>query len=179
MSICPDAQLCESIFEDVLAEVGSITNLKTEYVASINADGSFYCKHGEPECEGNKQQLCAYQLYPNPNIWFQFVNCQSTNYLLVPDNAASCAAQTGIDYTSLSVCVNTIGNTLFADSIRVTESRSITKSCSIVIEEEVICIRDGSWYDCPGGYSVDDFVRQICQAYTGNVPPAACSGKKF
>ena len=35
------------------------------------------------------------------------------------------------------------------------------KSCTIIINGRQRCIRDGSWYDCPDGHSVDDFVRLI------------------
>jgi len=53
---------------------------------------------------------------------------------------------------------------------------NFSKSCTVVLEESIICVRDGgTWYNCPGGYEVSDFVRQICEAYSGPNPPAACN----
>ena len=41
------------------------------------------------------------------------------------------------------------------------------------------CIRDGGiWYNCTGTGTVEEFVRQICDAYTGTDLPDACLGKK-
>jgi hypothetical protein len=42
------------------------------------------------------------------------------------------------------------------------------KSCTIIINGKQRCIRDGSWYDCPDGHSVDDFVR-IIQEEAGRI----------
>jgi len=63
---------------DVLDQVGSIVNLKTEYVATKNpSTGVISCLHGDSECVGNQQQLCARQLYPDVSLWYEFVLCQS------------------------------------------------------------------------------------------------------
>ena len=35
------------------------------------------------------------------------------------------------------------------------------KSCTIIINGKQRCIRDGTWYDCPDGHRVEDFVRII------------------
>ena len=43
------------------------------------------------------------------------------------------------------------------------------------MNDAIKCIRDGgSWYSCPGGYRVEDFVKEICQSYVGTQPPEAC-----
>ena len=37
------------------------------------------------------------------------------------------------------------------------------------------CASDGGeWYNCTIGYDTEDFVRAICDAYTGSDTPAAC-----
>lgn len=35
------------------------------------------------------------------------------------------------------------------------------KSCTIIINGKQRCIRDETWYDCPDGHRVEDFVRII------------------
>ena len=54
-------------------------------------------------------------------------------------------------------------------------TRAFSKSCTVVINGVQECIRDGGiWYNCTTSGSADDFVRQICDAYTGTDLPAAC-----
>lgn len=38
------------------------------------------CKHGEIECTGNIQQLCA-QKYLEQDVWWPFVTCQNVSLL--------------------------------------------------------------------------------------------------
>ncbi|GAA5841603.1 hypothetical protein JCM11251_004229 [Rhodosporidiobolus azoricus] len=94
MSRCPDAHLCEAVFERVLetqvevyfdvvvaggeegeegggnetrrekkrVEVRELVDLSTVYIARENTTSKEYgvtCMHGELECRGNVQQLCA------------------------------------------------------------------------------------------------------------------------
>jgi hypothetical protein len=45
----------------------------------------------------------------------------------------------------------------------------------VVIDGREECIRDGGiWYNCTSTGAPEDFVRQICAAYTGPDAPAAC-----
>ena len=51
MSKCPDAEVCEDMYDGVVAEVGSIIDLHVNYIASINAstETGFTCMHGQSE----------------------------------------------------------------------------------------------------------------------------------
>jgi hypothetical protein len=94
-----DAALCTTVFAEVLERVGAVVVLKTEYIAGVGRAGAATCKRacapyppgarhgsqgrgptggadGDGECEGNRYQLCARQLAPDPNVWFNFVVCQ-------------------------------------------------------------------------------------------------------
>lgn len=42
---------------------------------------------------------------------------------------------------------------------------NITKSCSIVINDRLVCVHDGSWKDCPNGHEAGDFARLIKEEY--------------
>jgi len=173
MSICPDAVFCENTFSDVLEQVGEIVELTTQYIATITGS-SFTCKHGDRECEGNRVQLCARAEYPDPAQWFNFILCQDERYQLIPANTESCANNLHLNATTITSCASSErGSELLRTSIALTDSRSITKSCSVVINNQLVCIRDGGqWYSCPNG---TDFVGQICNAYTGDDLPAACT----
>ena len=54
---------------------------------------------------------------------------------------------------------------MFIESIQRTEEHQASKSCTIFINGQKACIKDGDWYDCPEGHSVEDFVRLIKNAY--------------
>lgn len=61
MSACPDAALCESVFDDVFDLVGNLVDVNLIYIAKLNSTSKYgvSCMHGELECDGNVQQLCA------------------------------------------------------------------------------------------------------------------------
>ena len=67
---------CTAVFDEVLSHVGSIVRLTTEYIANPGSSG-VKCKHGESECKGNKQQLCARSIVDERQA-FNFVLCQRT-----------------------------------------------------------------------------------------------------
>lgn len=70
MSLCPDAQFCETFLQPILAPLKSIVKLRAEYIVNgpptaAKEEGSaaaaaapLTCKHGARECAGNRQQLC-------------------------------------------------------------------------------------------------------------------------
>jgi len=98
MSACPDAILCESVFDEVISRLGhfkvaisltyigrfvhsptSLASNSIEYHNSVNASETTYgvtCKHGVLECAGNIQQLCTAERFPSP-VWWPFVQCMN------------------------------------------------------------------------------------------------------
>jgi hypothetical protein len=55
--------------------------------------------HGQDECAGNVQQLCAKKYAPDQ--WWDFVQCQNyqgRNKIGLPDVALKCARTAGIDW---------------------------------------------------------------------------------
>ncbi|KCV73086.1 hypothetical protein H696_00631 [Fonticula alba] len=186
MSQCPDAVHCENVFADVLTQVGRITDINTEYIGSPSSDpryephGGVRCMHGGGECQGNIQQLCAHSIYSgfNPNGWFDFVLCQSENIGAIPGNGLECANDLDLNMDAFRNCTEPYGygGQLLHESVMRTKERGITKSCTVVIDDEIVCVRDGgSWYNCPNGSTVADFVRQICQRYQGPRLPTVCA----
>ncbi|WWD17678.1 hypothetical protein CI109_102119 [Kwoniella shandongensis] len=80
MSRCPDARLCEDLFEEVFKTDGVFdkVNLDMNYIGHINKTEPLgvSCKHGPIECLGNAHQLCAYHHLPIEDYW-AFVQCQN------------------------------------------------------------------------------------------------------
>ena len=63
MARCPDAQRAEARFDDVLARVADLVDLRTVYIADATGPQTV-CKHGAQECAGDIQQLCAQRYRP-------------------------------------------------------------------------------------------------------------------
>ncbi|KAG5646563.1 hypothetical protein DXG03_002866 [Asterophora parasitica] len=102
MSRCPDALLCESVFNKVLPKVNDRIDISLVYVAKFDSeepDFGVKCLHGREECAGNVQQLCVKKY--EPEVWWEFVQCQNFEgrYRVGdPDLALKCAKTVGIDW---------------------------------------------------------------------------------
>ncbi|PFH52714.1 hypothetical protein AMATHDRAFT_139174 [Amanita thiersii Skay4041] len=179
MSRCPDALLCESVFNNVLQKVFDKVRISLRYVAKIDPsdpDYGVHCMHGPQECAGDVQQLCVSR-YASLENWWEFVRCQNYNGLDKigkPEAALKCADVAHIDWETSGAgqCAGLDGSgkgkegiRLLQQSVILTKEAGISKSCTIVINGKKVCVHDGTWKDCENGYSVSDFVRQINEAY--------------
>jgi hypothetical protein len=93
-----------------------------------------------------------------------------SDYQQIPqrDLVENCAREHGLDFQQLNSCISEEGEgiDMLRDSIIRSQDNNVTKSCTVRLAGEVRCIRDGGeWYDCPGGSSVDDLVRDINKLY--------------
>jgi hypothetical protein len=185
MARCPDALKCESVFEHVLSRVGNITQTQLTYIAQFEASepdgtpkGNPVCKHGPLECAAARQQLCVKHHYPQISTWYRFVRCQNRYPADIGRAwvAEMCASSIGIRYTGqLRRCAEGAqGHELLRASALRAKKLNIKTSWTISIAEQPRCVHDGKWRDCPGGHSVQDFVRDICHAYNGTDVPPAC-----
>ncbi|EKM80293.1 hypothetical protein AGABI1DRAFT_113492 [Agaricus bisporus var. burnettii JB137-S8] len=180
MSKCPDALLCESTFNEVLGKVGDKMDLSLVYVAKFDESepdfGGIICKHGAEECAGNVQQLCIAK-YASPDQWWNFVQCQNfegTAQIGKPSVALKCAEAAQIDWNASGAgqCAGEDGSgkedegvDLLRKSVRLAHDLEVTKSCTIIINSRRVCVHDGTWKECEGGHTVNDFVRQINDEY--------------
>ncbi|BGP45725.1 hypothetical protein JCM10450v2_001555 [Rhodotorula kratochvilovae] len=219
MSRCPDATLCEAVWDRVLEErlpasapfggghVGALVEIELVFIARENASAPYgaTCLHGEAECRGNVQQLCAARHWGRSKEevasqagmegevgvtvkgergweeWWNFVQCM--NYgdrSRIGSEAAAkqCASVVGREWNdALASCVEgKEGRELLRKSIRRAEKLEVRKSCTVLIEEEPVCIHDGTWKSCPGGHEVRDFAREVRDAWVKLNPPARKSG---
>jgi len=179
MSRCPDALLCEAVFDQVLNKVRPKVDMSLVFIAKRNnsdPDWGVTCMHGPEECAGNVQELCAAKYAPIEQ-WWEFVQCQNfqgRDKIGLPDVALKCARSAGIDWEQSGVgkCAGMDGSgkgkegvKLLRDSIKSAKELEITASCTVMISGEEVCIHDGVWRDCEGGHTVNDFVRQIDNEY--------------
>ncbi|ORX93193.1 hypothetical protein K493DRAFT_284951 [Basidiobolus meristosporus CBS 931.73] len=185
MSICPDAVKCEAVFSQVLDQVGDIVDFNINYTGTENANGTFTCKHGEPECRGNRIQLCTRKFYEHRSHdkyqYLDFINCQNEAYKQngSNENLERCAKKFGYNSNLIAKCADSrLGNHLFSRTLAHSNSLGIKVSCTMHINHELRCIHDGGLKYCPGGFEVSDFVRDICAKYESESPrgrlPQAC-----
>jgi hypothetical protein len=126
--------------------------------------------HGPSECLGNTIILCAAKLYPNPKLHLGFANCLISEYKDIPQQELieGCALEHGLDFKLLNNCISNEGEGvgLLRDSALRSADHNVTKSCTVRLDGEIRCIRDGGeWYDCEGGSSVKDLVKDVGRLY--------------
>ncbi|KAG6854792.1 hypothetical protein C0991_001219 [Blastosporella zonata] len=178
MSRCPDALLCENVFNQVLKKVSDRVDISLVYVAKIDENEQVFgvkCMHGLEECAGNIQQLCVAKY--EPSAWWEFIQCQNyegRSEIGNPNLTLKCANAVGIDWenSAAAECAGLDGSgtgsegiTLLKESVIRGHKLGIEKSCTILINGEQVCIHDGTWKNCQNGHSVNDFVKQINAEY--------------
>ncbi|EJF61129.1 hypothetical protein BD309DRAFT_947563 [Dichomitus squalens] len=175
MSACPDAILCESVFDHVVQRVADKVDLTLTFIGKLNSsepDFGVTCMHGSNECAGNVQELCAIKYAPFQQ-WWPFVQCQNFQgryEVGKPETALKCAKAADLDWENSGVgaCAGLSGDGKGEEGIRllqksVVETRllGVEKSCTVIINGKQVCIRDGAWKQCEGGHAPSDFIRQI------------------
>lgn len=169
MSKCPDALDCmRDLVLPTMQRVVDKVNFTLSFIGTPTGDGGVDCMHGPAECMGNILELCAAKLYPDPKIYLGFTMCLTRDYHRIPDRdlVEDCALEHAVDIQQLNECATADdGQTamdLLKRSVRHTRDVGVTKSCTIRLDNEVYCIRDGGeWTDCPSGGNVHDLIINI------------------
>ncbi|KAG2438226.1 hypothetical protein HYH02_010927 [Chlamydomonas schloesseri] len=185
MSRCPDARAAEATMDQVLTRLHSIATVRLVYIGSFNSSSSPYgitCKHGEIECAGNTQQLCAAKysgqgpaeadvVEPWTRGW-RFIMCQNKQYTDIGKEALaeSCFQEVGFTATGASLARACWSGpevrSMLRNSARQAEKLRASVSATIFVDGQYRCTRNGGqWADCPGGGEADDFVLTVCEAY--------------
>lgn len=146
-------------------------NFTLSYIGTPQDDG-VACMHGPTECLGNILELCAAHSYPDPKIYLGFTYCLSKRYSEIPQRelVQECALESGIDFETLNNCASredgAFGMGLLRESVERSRSVGAKISCTVRLDEEMRCIRDGGeWKDCPRGSAPGDLVRDIEKLY--------------
>ncbi|KAF9922849.1 hypothetical protein FBU30_007015 [Linnemannia zychae] len=149
------------------------------------------CKHGPLECAGNTQQLCFKEYFPDYKVWFPFVTTMNSwqparigepRYArevaekvleleqrrmgrLQYDQAKKMREQEVLLGKVDECSKGKQGFELLVKSVQYTLDQGIGTSCTVFIDHKKRCVVDGGvWRECPGGYSINDFVRSIKEA---------------
>ncbi|WWC99897.1 hypothetical protein V866_006806 [Kwoniella sp. B9012] len=167
MSRCPDARLCENVFQGVIQKEGILDkiNLEVGYIGTPNTTAPLgvTCKHGLIECIGNAQQLCLYE-HLSIDKAYAVVQCQ--NYpsdfpksIGYEESIRKCIKTVGVDWDQSGVgkCIDRkikskededdvevelkkLGKQarkLLIENVQETYDRNISTSCTIDIASTV------------------------------------------
>ncbi|KAK1996057.1 hypothetical protein LX36DRAFT_682662 [Colletotrichum falcatum] len=173
MSKCPDARDClRDLVLPTMMKAQDKVNFTLSYIGTPTENDGVDCKHGPSECMGNIIELCAAHLYPDPKINLGFTMCLTREYGSIPDRTLveDCALEHAIDVKALNDCATEddggFGVGMLRDSVRRSKNAGVTKSCTVRLNDEIYCIRDGgAWKDCPHGSGVNDLVVAIEKLY--------------
>ncbi|KAF8592171.1 hypothetical protein K439DRAFT_1610579 [Ramaria rubella] len=183
MSRCPDALLCESVFDGALKQTWGIVDVALSFIGTLDdSDEEFgvTCMHGVQECRGNVQELCAIDRAASQEDWWHFVQCLNFEGKEQVGDAAlaeRCAGVASIPWDDeisegettrrgMKSCVESEeGSDLLKASVKQSQDLGIEKSCTIMISGKTRCIRDGAWKECELGHSVEEIVSYIKDEY--------------
>ena len=150
-------------------------NFTLSYIGTPTDNDGVSCMHGPAECMGNIIELCAARIYPDPKTYLGFTYCLMRSYRDIPDKALveDCALEHGMDFETLNECMvrddGGYGMDMLRESVRRSKEAGVTKSCTVRLNEEIYCIRDGGeWKDCPNGSGVNDLVIAVEKLYQQN-----------
>ena len=124
-------------------------------------NGKFEALHGKPEVQGNMQQLCAREHYPEQAKWAGFIACQNEDHKTIPKGWEACARKMSMDTSKLKACfTGTEGKRLLRASLKRAKKADAQGSPTIKINGE----------EYSGGRSKNDFLRAICARFLGTKP---------
>ncbi|KAI1802779.1 hypothetical protein F4811DRAFT_381433 [Daldinia bambusicola] len=173
MSKCPDARDClRDLVLPAMMRVNDKVNFTLSYIGTPTENDGVDCKHGPGECMGNIIELCARNLYPDPKIYLGFTMCLTKDYKMIPQRelVEDCALEHAIDFEKLNDCAarddGAVGMAMLRESVQRSADAGVTKSCTVRLNNEIYCIRDGGkWTDCTSGPGVNDLVIAVEKIY--------------
>lgn len=74
----------------------------------------------------------------------------------------------GLDFQTINRCISDEGEgvDLLRESVQRSADNNVTKSCTVRLNGEIRCIRDGGeWKECGKGSSVEDLVEDVEALY--------------
>lgn len=153
-----------------MERVSSKVDFQLSFLGRPTENDGVECMHGAPECLGNILLLCAAHYYPTP-LALPFAMCLENDYKNIPNEelVRQCALEHAVDFEKLNECASdqdtALGLKLLRDSVERSISLQVRKSCTVRLANEVYCIHDGDWKECPKGPGVNDLVIEIEKLY--------------
>ena len=170
MSKCPDARDClHDLVVPAMSQIWSLVDFKLFYIGTVSPnDDSVVCKHGPRECLGNSISLCTQELYGNSSkISLGFTNCLIKDYQKIParELVQDCALEHAVDFEKVNKCLSEDGrgDELLRKSVLASKERGVKLSCTVRLDEDVWCVRDGGeWKQCGShGPDVKTLVKEV------------------
>ena len=103
--------------------------------------------------------------------------CLFKNYKKIPQASLikNCALEHGLDFGKLNECASRddgqYGVDLLKQSFLRSSDANATRSCTVRLDNEIRCIRDGGeWKDCPGGSKPGDLIKEIMRVPAISLP---------
>lgn len=155
------------------ADVVAIIDFET-WFAVKQKGGKFDCGEDTSDCQGALHMLCARNMTGNAAYaqWWGFEDCLMSNQTVIPENAASCAHQTGLNYQTLATCVQgSLGQELLRVSAEMTVQAKVVWTPWFGVDDK---------YPDPPPAPPEpiDYLKVICEAYTnagGSPLPVGCN----
>ncbi|KAF1990886.1 hypothetical protein K402DRAFT_389788 [Aulographum hederae CBS 113979] len=174
MSKCPDARDClRDLVIPAMESISTKVNFTLSFIGkTTDHDDGVACMHGQSECLGNIIELCTANLYPDPKIYLGFTMCLFKSYSNIPKQelVEDCALEHGVDFSKVNECMSkddgAFGMGMLRSSVERSAAANVTKSCTVRVQENIWCIRDGGeWKECDGGSSPKDLVKEVEKLY--------------
>lgn len=160
MSKCPYGIQVEKGVAPTLAKLGGNVEFHLAFIGDKKGD-ELTSMHGPTEVAGDIAQLCARDV--SPENYMQMITCQNDDPQHVDTNWESCGKKANIDTGAIKACIDGKGRQLLAASFDESRQRGATGSPTMFL--------NGKPYE--GGRKPNDFLRAICNSYSGK-KPAAC-----
>jgi len=98
--------------------------------------------------------------------------CMERQFDHIPERwlVQECAAEYGMEFSKLNDCASkedgAYGIGLLRDSVSRSKSAGVTLSCTVRLNDNVRCIRDGGkWKNCDGGFEPDNLIGDVESLY--------------
>lgn len=164
--------------------VRDIMNIYMEQMVLEGWDGQTetgICEKGKYDCELSKYNLCSEAIgnsidNTDSHMWWDFVRCnykhqdeilemykiKHVNAKLISDITSTCAADSGVDYDTISTCATgDMGTELLKGSYE--RVSSMNMPVWIYVEDQKIAYHE-------------DWLAAVCAAYSGDKVPTECTG---
>lgn len=162
MSQCPYGVEVVNAATEARKQLGGGLAMDVEFIGD-GSPGKLESMHGKPEVDGDLAQICAKDMAPDR--YLDFISCQNKNPRAVDKNWRDCASEGGLEASAIESCMTgDKGQKLLAASFAEAKKRGASGSPTMFL--------NGKPYE--GGRKPRDFMRSVCDAYTGD-RPAACS----
>jgi len=171
-SKCPDFGSIVTIFKDIVDKLGpDVLDLELGFIMKEIPDYStgFWSLHGQSEVIGNGMIKCV-EKQNDVATAVRFAACLAETIDSVPTNAADCAKRLDINFTNIPQCaLSATGKQLLKNAMTLADNDGAVWSPTIVINDQTYCL----WHSTPCKATSDgDFLRAICDAYSGPKPEA-------